>query len=394
MGFKDIFNKGIDAIKSGANAVKEAAKEKKTAIQEFDLLKTKSEHIGPMQKLVQNNNEPQIGKEQLILNMCPNINVEQAKLVNTIIPIEETIINVKASKEAKTLIEYIFVVTNVNLWILNQNEYITYEFNAIKNFEIISKGVMSQSVKFNDNAWVISGSEDEIKTLCEILLREDVRVMTVAAKTKYLCGIIPHKQILNMNMKGISIGDNKQIVLHNTPDNKLVSLNDIAYVQLLINDSVVLVKGKEGVDQGSMVSTPLEARKMSVKVIPSMGEYVIETMSSNMFNKSYKREESTYINNYEYSKKLVDTIASMVEENRRGGYNQTPQVNPVPESNVVNNTNTEPTPLEQPPLKNPTPKEINNIPNVSEVFGTTPNQTTQNQPNSTDSSDTDETFTL
>ncbi len=374
MGFKDIFNKGLDAIKSGANAAKEAAKEKKESMKEFDMLKTKSEHIGPMQIYVKNNEDAQIGKENLILNMCANVNVEQAKLINEIIPVAETIINVKTAKESKTEKEYIFVTTNVKLWILNRNEYITYAFSDIRNFEIVSKGLLSQSVKFNDNAWVIAGNEEEIKSLGEILLREDARAITVDAKTKYLCGVVPKKQLLNGNMKGVSIGDNKQIVLHNNPDNKVISLNDIAYVQLLMNDSVVLVKGKPGVDQGNMVSTPLEARKMSVKVVLGMGEYVIETMVSGLMNKSYKREDSTYINNYEYSKKVVDTLVELVEENRKSGNVVTPASSQSENPNIQAST----APIQNSTSVNGQPSvgQVNNevvknasIPNASSVFG-------------------------
>lgn len=357
MALKDLFNKGMDMLKNGVNEAKQAAADKKSAMQEFDLLKTKSNHIGPMEIINPKNEDPQPGREQLILMMNANISVDQAKLVNRLIPVEETLLNVKMTRESKTEIEYIFAITNKKIWILNQNEYVTYEFSSIEKFEIINKGMMSQGVNFNNNAFVITGKEEDIQTLIDIIMNPTVRENVITTKTKYLCGVTPRRQILNLNMKGITVGDNKMIVLHNTPDNKVVSLNEIAYVQLLMNDSVVLVKGKPGVDQGSMVSSPLEARKMAVKVILSMGEYIIETMPSSMMNKSYKREDSTYINNYEYSKKLVDAIAELIEENRKSHAQiSKPQ------------TATEQTP-------NPTPTPTTNIPNASDVFKT-PTETT------------------
>lgn len=48
MAFKDILNKGLDLIQSGAKAVGDAAKEKKDARQEFEILKTRSDRIGPL----------------------------------------------------------------------------------------------------------------------------------------------------------------------------------------------------------------------------------------------------------------------------------------------------------------------------------------------------------
>jgi len=81
MAFKDFLNKGLDMIQSGAKAVGDAAKEKRAAMQEFDLLKTRSDRIGPLNPYVIRNEDPQDGKEQTILGSCITLNVETAKVI-------------------------------------------------------------------------------------------------------------------------------------------------------------------------------------------------------------------------------------------------------------------------------------------------------------------------
>ena len=311
MGFKDIFNKGMEMVNKGVESAKSAYEEKKQSQQEFELLKTRSNHIGPFSPLVVNNPEPQVGREQSILNMCLTINVENSKIVNKTIPIDETILDVKTGKEAKTEMEYAFIITDKKLWIMNKNEYMTLDFEYMQNFEIISKGLMSQSIKFNNNAFILDGKETDILRFGRILLDSQFRTEVETRSKAYLCEVVPVKQLINMNFKGVTFGANGELVLHNYPDNKKVDINEVVSVQLLINDTVCLMRGKN--DSGSITSSPMEARKMSVKFILGMGEYVIETMPQSMMNATHKREDTVYRSNYEFSKLIVETVSEYMK---------------------------------------------------------------------------------
>lgn len=310
MAFKDILNKGMSMISSGVEKAKSEIEAKNAAIKEFDLLKTSSNHIGPMNAYEVKNNDPQGFKEQIILNECLTINVENSKVINSLIPVDETIVAIRTGKEAKTEIDYLFAVTDKRLWILNKKEYMTLEFSQMINAEIINKGVMSQGVKFNNNAFIIDGNETDVKKFLNVLMNAEFRNNEINNHKNYLCGIVPKRQIINTIFKGITIGVNGEIILHNGNINKVVNPKEIVSVQLLLNDSVTIVRGKG--ETGNMMANPIEARKMSVKVILGMGEFVIETMPSNVMNTSYKREDSTYIKNYEFSKSIVDCLADII----------------------------------------------------------------------------------
>ncbi len=312
MAIKDLFNKSISAISKGAEAAKAAAIEKKKAKQEFDLLITKSDFIGPMKEYTVNNNDPQLGKEQMILNCCITLSVENSQVINKLIPVDETVVDVKTGKESKSAISYLFVITNSRLWILNSKKYITYEFGAVKNFEIINKGLMSQDVKFDNKAFNLDGNETDITRFINTLMNTDYRNQAIMNKQKYLCGITPRKQLININLRGISFGDNYMIVLHNSTENKPVSIKEVQTIQLLINDVVVISKG--ATNSGSLVSNPMEARKISVKFVFGLEEFIIDVLPQNMMNTSYKREDSTYITNFEFAKKIIDTLEPFINK--------------------------------------------------------------------------------
>ena len=62
---------------------------------------------------------------------------KNAKVIDNLIPLEEIILDVKRTIESKTIIEYFFVITNKQLWVLNKNEFKTYEFEAITCFNLM-----------------------------------------------------------------------------------------------------------------------------------------------------------------------------------------------------------------------------------------------------------------
>lgn len=312
MAFKDLLNKGINMLSSGANAAKDAAIAKRESMQEFDLLKTRSDHIGPMNPYEEKNGDPQPGKEQMILNACLTISVENSKVVNKLIPIDETVVALRTAKEAKTEIDYIFVITDKRLWILNKNEYMIMEFGSISDCCIINKGLLTQGVNFGGNAFYFDGSESDVTKFISILMDDEIRRESTSKAISYLCGISPIRQILNINLRGISLGANGELVMHNATLNQLTRIQDVMSVQILINDTVALMRGRK--DSQSIVNCPQEARKMSVKVILSTGEFVIEVMPQTMMNTSYRREESTFINNYNFCKNIVEAIANLIKE--------------------------------------------------------------------------------
>ena len=312
MGFNEIFNKGVNLINKGANAVKDAAKEKYAAHQEFNLLITRSDHLTDLKPNEVHNQTPSIGKEQIILNKCLTINVGNSKVINNLIPLEETIVDVKTAKEAKTEFQYYFIITDKCLWVANEKEYKTYNFSDIKNCEIVDKSIMSQYVKFDDNAFVFDGSEGEVQKFCRILTEESFRNIEIAEAVKYLCGVKPIEQYLNIYITGMTIGENGQIAFHNgKAGNKLMNVSDIEYVQLLMDNTVVMTKGKP--DMQSMISAMYDCRKMSIKIVAKSENYMFDVMPQNLMGTLVKKEDTTYLTNYNFAKEIINRIEELLK---------------------------------------------------------------------------------
>lgn len=312
MAFKDIINKGTASISKGIDAIKGSVNKKKETMEEFEKLKASSEPFILSNQYVVNNPDPQKGKEEFIMSACLTLNRDKAALVNKIIPAYETIVSIVTGKEANTNVEFIFALTNMRLWVFNHIAYIIYPMDNLPSMHIVNKSVMSQGVEFDNRAFLMDGNEKTVDAFIQILIDNTTRANAINEKTSYLCGIMPHIQLLNAKLKGITIDTNKNIVLHNHPNNILISPNDINTVEILVNDSVAYIKGRT--QSQSLISSPMEARTMSVKVITNTSYHLIEVLPASTMGTSYKKEDSTYIENYEFSKKIVDTIYELIKE--------------------------------------------------------------------------------
>ena len=85
-----------------------------------------------------------------IVNNCPDLNVDKAKLIIKTIPIDEVSLCVIYSKEIKTNMEYFFVPTTKYLWIINQYGYVKHNYENV-TMQILKSGLMSKMVRINNH---------------------------------------------------------------------------------------------------------------------------------------------------------------------------------------------------------------------------------------------------
>lgn len=313
MDLNSLFNKGKDLINKGANIISETAKEKKAGMDAFNLLISTSNHIEGLMPYEVKNNTPQEGREQIILAKCLTINVQNAKVINSLIPPAESIVEVKSNKEAKTQISYIFCVTDKCLWVLNDKEYKTYSFDEIRNFEIINKSIMTQGVKFNDNAYIFDGNYNDVNNFGMILKDSAARENATNVAKAYLCGVTPKEQYLNSALAGMTIGVDNRIVFHNgSAGSKAVDPKDISYIQLLMDNTIVLTRAKK--DNQNIMSAPLDCRKMSIKVTLTNDIYTFDIMPQNVMGTIVKKEDSIYLKNYEFGKAILTRVEELTKE--------------------------------------------------------------------------------
>lgn len=307
MALFEFLNKGIDYVQSKVGNIEKSIDNKLETKKAFDDLVALSIQIEDCSPIIVNNHDIQEGKIQSIMKLCLSLNVEKARVIDSFLAIDETPIYVALAKEVKASRDWMIVLADKGIYLLDEKEYKKFQYGEVKA-EIVYKSILSQGVKFADRAFYIEGNLENSTKLIELLEDEEKRSALIAEKTTYLCGIKPKLQLLNKLKRGITIEDDK-IVLHTGKENILMNLNDICKMQLLVDDAVVLSKSKN--EEGNMVSNSMEARKMAVKVSDREREYVIEVMPVSSMGKSYKREDSIYIENYEFARKIIETIEKL-----------------------------------------------------------------------------------
>lgn len=307
MALFEFLNKGIDYVQSKVGDMEKTIDNKLETKKAFDDLVTLSIPLQNYEPIIIKNHDIQEGKTQNIIDLCLSLSVEKAKLINSFLTIDETPIYVALVKEVKTGRNWALVLSDKKIYLLDEKEYITFQYGEVKA-EMIYKSVLSQGVKFCDRAFYIEGNAENSKKLIDLLEDTDKRKSLVIEKNSYLCGVKPELQLLNKLKRGITI-EGKKIVLHTGKENILTDITDINKMQLLVDDAVVLSKSKN--EEGNMVSNPMEARKMSIKIYSLDKEYIIEIMPTSSMGKSYKREDSMYIDNYEFARKIIDTVVKV-----------------------------------------------------------------------------------
>ena len=307
MDIKSIFNKSVDAINKGAESIGQAIEDKKNSIDKYNYILSISNHLDGMIPYAIHNNNPSIGREEKILGLCLTITLEKANTINSLIPVDETIINIKEAVEDKTQIDYIFVITDKRLWILNKNEYKKYNFNEINKCEIVNKSLLSQGVNFNNNAFSFEGNEQFVSEFVKLLNDSFYREEIIKKETKRLCGIIPKLEITNKYGYGISIGINNEIVIHvNKENSSLININELEYMQLLLDNKVIMIRGKK--DVTSQGSNLMPSKKMSIKFKLINNTYVVDIMPENTIASTVKVEDNQFQEAYQLAKDIFDTV--------------------------------------------------------------------------------------
>ncbi len=261
---------------------------------------TTFQKLFPIQKTEK---EPNIFKINIIQNNCPDINKEKAILIDGIIPITETYLNVYYSKEILTNIEYYLIPTNKYLWVINQNNYGAFNYNTI-NAKIIKNNLMSKVILLNNILLEVTGNEN-ILQLIDIINNEEKRNNLILEKTSYLCGITPTKQLINAIGNGISINNNS-IVFHKKNENYLTNANELINYELLIDNQAIYSKNSSS--SNKMTSFTSSCYTISIKITTKDKELLIPILEQNTFGTKYNNHDTIYQENFNFAKKIIDEI--------------------------------------------------------------------------------------
>lgn len=249
-------------------------------------------------------------KISTITNKCPDINKEKAQIISNLIPIDETYLTIIYSKELKSSIEYYIIPTNKYLWVISNTSYGIFPYVNL-NCQIIKNNLMSKIILINNILLEINGSNEKINNFISIITNNEIRENIIKEKTNYLCGIIPIYQKINSINSGISIDNNSNIVFHTKTENYKCTTNDIAYYELLLDNSIVFSSKNNTANK--ITNFQNNCYQISIRIILKNEQTIIlPILEPNAFNTKYQRQDTIFQKNFSFAEELINKLKSLI----------------------------------------------------------------------------------
>ncbi len=259
-----------------------------------------------------NNNICNEGRCEEYMLLCPNLNKEYAMILDSIVPIYETALFILYTTQKKDNKNYVLVFTNYRIFVIDKTTYTILNYQDIKLFDIISKSLMTQIINFNNIILGVDTNKDNIENVERFFKDSTNRYELINNKTKYLCGIVPVYQRLNKINSGISIDNNRYVVFHDRKEKNYKVLYDDILNYELMEDGIVVLKKKTMDASHSMKSVKQSCSTITLRVTLKNNEmFVITLLESSAFASTYNHTDQTYINNFNFSKEIIDKLDSL-----------------------------------------------------------------------------------
>ena len=307
--FKDLLDKGKKFVTENAQKLKEKKEEHDEAMKVFNALIDKKNKLEMTDQICVNNAHVQDFNIEKILKMASSsINQDRAKTLAQLVPIEETIIDVAYLKEETTGKYYYFILTNKYVYITDLAYYKKMEYTDITKCEVVVNNVLSKGLNINDIAFSIEGAFDEGDNFTNTLFNAEYRLKKLNENNSYLNGVVPSFQLINKYNAGITIDTNNNIVLHGGNSNQTLKLDDIEYIKLILDGTVVYLRG---INTTPLTTTKPSCYEMSLNFVTKTGEYNITILPRNAMNQVVNAQDSIYIENFEFGKKIINKVIEM-----------------------------------------------------------------------------------
>ena len=246
-----------------------------------------------------------------ILEDCPDLNEEKAKLIATIIPITETYLSILYSKEVLTNKEYYLIPTNQYLWVISPTEYGAFTYNL--SGQIIKNNLMSKTILLNNILLEINGNQQKIETFLNILNNINERNKLIEEKTLYLQGIIPIYQQRNKIGSGITLDNESNIIFHTKTDTLKIKKEELINYEILLDNQTYLSKNSNTSNKITKFQTT--CYQISIRITTPTSTFIIPILEPNTFGNKYNSHDTILINSLTFAKKIIEKLNSITKAN-------------------------------------------------------------------------------
>lgn len=253
-----------------------------------------------------------LGNAYEYTSMCPYIDLEFAKIIDSIIPIDEVVLNIAYLTQKKNNESYVMICTNLRIIVMDKEKCHNYNYNEITNFEIISKSLMSQIIDINDIVVSLDVNQEGLDIIYNLITNVEYRNNYIIQKSKFLCGIKPIYQKLNKISSGISIDSNNTVVFHDKKmNNYICKYSDILNYEVM-EDNTPVLKRKTNEQNHGLGFSKKECMRMTLRIALTNNQvFEINILEPTAFNNTYSHTDSRYTKEFDFAKEIIDKLDSM-----------------------------------------------------------------------------------
>lgn len=260
------------------------------------------------------NKNKQISEHKIsfILENCPDLNEDKARLISSIIPIQETFLDVIYAIEVISNKEYFLVPTNCYLWVISPTNYGAYLYKDLK-CQIVKNNLMSKIILLNNILLEASGGNKKIDMFLGVINDSKKREVIIQEKIKYLQGILPVYQNLNRIGSGISLDSDENIVLHKRDDNLRVKKEELLNYEILLDNQVYL--SKNSTSSNVITNFQTSCYQISIRITTTSKSFIIPILEMNAFSNKYNSHDSIFQTNLNFAVGIIKKLDELTKIN-------------------------------------------------------------------------------
>ena len=242
---------------------------------------------------------------KLLMDICPDLNENDAIILREVIPIDELILSCIYANECKTNVKFYFIATTKYLWLVNKEGHLKYNYQDL-TIEVIKNSMLSKTVLLSNMLFNINGSNEMLLSFIKLFQDSNYGEDEVNKKLEILCNTIPRIFYLNSLASGISISINNEIVFHTKVFHYKYNIKDIKNYELLLDNTVV--EEKKSNHRNRITANKNSCYEMMLRITTDNNTFFIPILEKNTFSALYSSTSKEFRESREFASNIINLL--------------------------------------------------------------------------------------
>ena len=242
---------------------------------------------------------------KLLMDICPDLNENDAIILREVIPIDELILSCVYANECKTNVKFYFIATTKYLWLVNTEGYLKYNYQDL-TIEVIKNSMLSKTILLSNMLFNINGSNEILLAFIKLIQDSNYREDEINKKLEILCNTIPSIFYLNDLASGISIGINNEIVFHTKAFHYKYNIKDIKNYELLLDNTAV--EEKKSNHRNKIIANKNSCYEMMLRITTDNNTFFIPILEKNTFSALYSSTSKEFRESREFASNIINLL--------------------------------------------------------------------------------------